>query len=151
MQVFLPYPDLKQSVCCLDPKRLGNQVYRECLTIIRGSWPNHPVSKMWADYIPTLAQYALYGVNELKRRGLDYYNRDWYHELADKVVLFADTTDDDYFWEPPWLGNESLHSSHRAALLYKDYNWYSKFGWSEQPAVPNEKGRLPYYWPVVID
>jgi hypothetical protein len=103
---------------------------------------------MWEDYIPTLAQYALYGVDELKRRGLDYYDRDWHQELVDKAVLFADTPDDDYFWEPPWLGNESLHSSHRAALLYKDYSWYSKFGWSEQPAVPDKKGRLPYYWPI---
>ena len=39
MQVFLSYPDFEKSVQCLDSKRLGNQIYRECLIIIRGGWP----------------------------------------------------------------------------------------------------------------
>lgn len=44
MQVFMPYPDLQQSVCCLDDKRLENQVYREGLTLLRGGWKiiQHP-------------------------------------------------------------------------------------------------------------
>jgi hypothetical protein len=49
---------------------------------------------------------------------------------------------------PPWFGNERLHSSHRAALLYKNPEWYGRFGWKEKPAVPDAKGRLPYYWPI---
>lgn len=149
MQVFLPYPDLKQSVCCLDPKRLGNQVYRECLTIIRGGWPNHPVSKIWKDYIPTLVQYALYGVHELKRRGRDYYDREWYKEISNIELPKIEDTEILALLLPPWFGDERLHSSHRAALLYKNYDWYSKFGWSEEPAKLDYKGKLPYFWPTM--
>lgn len=42
---------------------------------------------------------------------------------------------------PWWLGDERLHSSHRGRLLYKDPDWYSQFGWSEEPI---ETG---YWWP----
>lgn len=42
MQVFLPYPDLRASVSCLDPKRLGNQVYREAKTLISGGCTTTP-------------------------------------------------------------------------------------------------------------
>lgn len=41
---------------------------------------------------------------------------------------------------PPWLGDERVHSSHRANLLRKKYAHYSQFGWKETPV----KG---YYWP----
>lgn len=68
MQVFMPYPDLNQSVCCLDDKRLGNQVYREGLTLLRGGWKNHPVAKIWENHKPCLAQYCLYGLEELIKR-----------------------------------------------------------------------------------
>jgi len=138
MNVFLPYADLKKSVECLDPKRLGNQVYRECLTLIRGGWHNHPCSKMWKNYKCALAQYAYYGLEELKKRGKFYPHH--YKTFVSYVVDYK-------FVLPPWFGNDLLHSSHRAALLYKDYDWYSKFGWKEKPAkLINNK--IPYYWPV---
>lgn len=146
MQVFLPYPDLKQSVCCLDPKRLGNQVYRECLTLIRGGWPNHPVAKMWKDYHQALAAYAFLGVLELRRRGRDYSNRIWCTEITDAL---PNPKLEHLEPLPTWFGDERLHSSHRAALLYKDPKWYGRFGWKEKPAVPNSRGRLPYSWPEI--
>lgn len=138
MQVFLPYSDFERSVACIDPKRLGNGVYREALTLIRGGWPNHPASKMWQNYKPALAMYALAGLDELQRRGRDYpHHRVTFSAyLSEPVVM------------PPWLGNEAFHASHRAALLYKNFAWYSQFGWSESPAVPDAKGRLPYVWLV---
>ena len=37
---------------------------------------------------------------------------------------------------PHWLGNKSFHSSHRANLLRKDLEYYSKFGWIENPINP---------------
>ena len=37
---------------------------------------------------------------------------------------------------PPWIGNELLHSSHRANLLRKDKEYYSAHGWRENPADP---------------
>jgi len=137
MQVFLPYPDFEKSVWCLDPKRLGNQIYRECLTIIRGGWPNHPVAKMWHGYECALARYALFGLAELSKR-----ERHYPHHIA----TFSEYLNNDSRM-PPWLGDLAFHASHRAALLYKDWNWYNQFGWQEQPALPDAKGKLPYVWP----
>ena len=37
---------------------------------------------------------------------------------------------------PWWLGFEPLHSSHRANLLRKDPEYYSKHNWTEDPADP---------------
>jgi len=133
MQIFLPYPDFKQSVQTLDPKRLGNQVYRECLTLIKGGWPNHPVSKMWRGFSHALALYAIAGLDELKSRGRDYpHHRDTFQYY---LTLYPDTG------MPPWLGNKNFHASHRSNLLRKDREWYSKFGWIES-------AELPYIWPI---
>ncbi|MCK9459640.1 MAG: hypothetical protein M0R80_08380 [Proteobacteria bacterium] len=135
MQVFLPYPDLEQSVCCLDPSRLGNQVYREAKTLITGGWPNHPASKMWSGYEPALAQYCLYGLEELASRGRYYPHWIEFYKkyLRSKIEL------------PFWFGDVRLHSSHRSALLFKDFEWYGRFGWKEKPAIL-VNGKLPYYW-----
>ena len=40
---------------------------------------------------------------------------------------------------PSWLGNDLFHSSHRANLLRKDKEFYSKFCW-------NESADSPYAW-----
>lgn len=141
MQIFLPYSSIEESVKVLDPKRLGNQIYRECLSLIRGSWKNHPCSKMYyPKYIHFLAQYALYGLEELKRRGR-YYP----HHIQTFTKFLNESKDNG---NPFWLGNEKFHSSHRRALLYKNPEWYSKFGWKESPDIPNEKGKLNYWWPI---
>jgi len=140
MQTFLPYPDFSESMRVLDPSRLGNQVYREGMTLLRGGWPNHPASKMWRGYEVALAEYLYKGVIQLKVRGRDYTLRPWFGEILayrdEPLVL------------PPWLGDEAIHSSHRAALLYKDPEWYGRFGWTEEPVGPHPiTGKLQYIWP----
>lgn len=132
MQVFLPYSSFEESVHCLDPKRLGNQVYRECLTLIRGGWPHHPVSRMWALYPHALAQYALAGLEELKKRG--YY----YPHHFQTFNSFLQNSHNNGL--PSFIGNEEFHKSHRAALLFKNYNYYKQFKWNEKP-------ELNYFWP----
>lgn len=140
MQTFLPHPDYLQSMRCLDKSRLGNQVWREGMTLIRGSWPNHPASKMWKGYEYHLGLYLLTGITALKERGKYYKN-------IYKNILF-EMEKHTNVGPPPWLGNDKFHASHRRALLYKNREWYSQFGWNEEPDVPNEKGKLNYYWPV---
>lgn len=133
MQTFLPYPSYQDSMRCLDDKRLGNQVYRECVTLIRGKWPGHPVSRMWRGYEHQLALYALCGVHELANRGR-YYPK-WEKYFTEIKNAFSKKR------IPNWLGDERLHSSHRANLLRKNPNWYGQFGWSEEPLEG-------YWWPV---
>ena len=141
MQTFLPLPDYLQSMRCLDKSRLGNQVWREGMTLIRGGWANHPASKMWRGYEYHLGLYLLAGITALKERGKYYENI--YNNILHEMSKHIDTG------SPPWFGNDKFHSSHHRALLYKNKEWYSQFGWTEDPDVPNEKGKLNYYWPSI--
>lgn len=132
MQTFLPFADFRECARVLDDKRLGNQAYRECLTLLRGKWPNHPVSKMWHGYRYALGLYTLACFEELTRRGRHY------HEHIVEVNDIMDACRDESM--PSWLGDEALHASHRANLLRKDPVWYGQFGWTEEP-------REGYVWP----
>ena len=135
MQIFMPFPDLQKSVSCLDPDRLGNQVYRECKTLITGGWPNHPASKLWLPHKGAIALYALYGLDELTRRGKYYPD---HYAFFNSLLEQAESTD-----PPPLTQTPEFCSGHRAALLAKNPAWYSRFGWTETPE-PNTK--LAYIW-----
>jgi len=130
MQTFLPYEDFNKCAKVLDNKRLGNQAYRECLTLIRGKWPNHPASKMWRGHEYWLAKYALALLDELTKRGRHYP-----HHIATFKKYLAKKQP-----QPAWLGGP-IHASHRSNLLRKDPEHYGQFGWTE----PNN---LPYFWPI---
>jgi len=134
MQTFMPLPDYLESMRCLDRSRLGNQVWREGLTLLRGKWKNHPASKMWRGHEYHLGLYLLEGLKVLKERtGKDYI------EIKEKIEYemkkYINTG------PPAWLGNNEFHASHRSKLLNKNPEWYSKFGWAE----PNN---LEYIWPI---
>ncbi len=133
MQTFLPLPDYLQSMRCLDKPRLGNQVWREGITLIRGCWKNHPVSKMWRGHEYHLGLYLLAGVDVLTERGKDY--PEIRHKITIEMDKFINTG------APNWLGNDKFHASHRSNLLRKNPGWFNQFGWSEPPD-------LPYVWPI---
>ena len=129
MQTFLPYPNFRKSAEALDPKRLGNQAYRECKTLINGGWPNHPCAKMWRNHKPYLAFYALCCLEELSNRGRQYpHHVEFFRSFLNEKLV-----------KPFWIGDERIHSSHRAILLAKDYKWYSQFNWKEKPAEKKEE------------
>lgn len=150
MQVFLPYPSFQQSVACLDKSRLGNQIWRECKTLLNGGWKHHPVAKMWADYKPALVCYMYNGVQVLWERRWIQYGR-YVSFVKDLQILMA--IDYDYAFDlvnatlkpeynPPFIGNPDFHLSHRLNLLWKDPEWYSQF--FDEP-VPTSKP--DYLWP----
>jgi hypothetical protein len=37
---------------------------------------------------------------------------------------------------PHWLGDPEFHASHRSNLLRKDFDYYSKHGWTDNPEDP---------------
>jgi hypothetical protein len=96
-----------------------------------GAWSNHPAVKMWRGYSIALLLYGDVMIAEWVRRGYKNNMLLWldFHNFWDEVLL------------PNWLGDERLHSSHRANLLRKDPEYYGQFGWTEEPT----KG---YFWPV---
>jgi hypothetical protein len=138
MQTFLPSDNFFYCGRVLHPKHLGNQFYREGLTLLRGKWPNHPASKMWRGYTGALCRYLFALHVELESRGKSYPKH------LDEVLL-AYHNDPGRDKNPPWLGDEALHASHRSNLLRKDkeygWGWYEQFGWTEPD-------NLEYIWPV---
>ena len=160
MQTFLPYPDFVSSLAVLDRQRIGNQIWREVPTLLHGGWSHHPASKMWRDYKPALALYGLFGVGVLRAvYGKDYSDRPWCRDFL-TYLPYGDLVESyDQFIRhhmsiinriafPPWLGDDAIHSSHRAVLLAKDYDHYSQFGWTETPTPKCPiTNKWPYVWP----
>ena len=171
MQTFLPYPSFELSARVLDDKRLGKQRVEclqilkalqppEVCPGCQGSktvsirwiksghqnvvqcprcraagylpraWSNHPATRMWRGYENALIYYGQVICDEWMERGYDDTCRDKLFQYATQNLPCI-----------PWLGSDKLHSSHRAALLYKLPSHYSQFGWTETP-------KQDYYWPV---
>ena len=132
MQTFLPYPDFHESAKVLDMKRLGKQRV-ETLQILKGSWPNHPASKMWRGHRQVLAAYGV----EVCKVWRSYGYKD---SCLDKILGLAENYPGENHL-PEWLGDDSFHRSHRSNLLRKNPLHYSKFFLD----VPDN---LEYIWPV---
>jgi hypothetical protein len=145
MITFLPYPNFEKTAIVLDSKRLG-KMRVESAQILRTlgiegvllsppkprdankkqAWINHPAVRMWVGHEKCLQYYYDVISDEWKRRGYKH-NMGFFHVLG-KIIY------------PPWFRNERFHSSHRAALLYKNYEWYKQFDWKETP-------KIDYIWP----
>ena len=138
MQTFLPYPDFLESAIVLDYRRLGKQRLEAMQLVnsikklednpnVKVGWHNHPARRMWIGWVDALKLYHNVMIDEWIRRG--YNNTMQYYPMT-KTVQY-----------PPWIGDDRVHSSHRANLLRKDYKYYSMFGWKETPETN-------YFWPV---
>jgi hypothetical protein len=112
MQTFLPYPDFYKSGMVLDPSRLGNQVYRECKTLITGGWKNHPAYKMWKGHEYALAEYSLALLKVLQKDRGRFYP----HHIE---FFLGVRSQHENTGLPSWVGNENFHKSHRANLKRK--------------------------------
>ena len=138
MQTFLPYSDFNNTAAVLDWRRLGKQrveAKQILLTIDRGDeakgWKNHPAVNMWRGYEDALAHYGIVICMELINRGYNDNQLPWFQErLEDREVIL-----------PPWLGNDSFHTSHKSNLLRKDIDYYSQY-W---PSIPDN---IEYIWPI---
>ena len=141
MQTFLPHPNFHISAKALDYQRLGKQrveawqIYRALCGQTAG-WRNHPSTRMWAGHELSLLHYGSEMCLEWARRGYVDNMLPRFREAMS--VLHLDGASDA---PPQWIGNEAFHSSHRAALLFKNPNWYGQFNWLEQP-------KLDYVWPT---
>ena len=138
MQTFLPYSEFDKSAQILDYKRLGKQRLEAMQLVnsikklegnpdVKVGWHNHPARRMWTGFTDALKLYHNIMIDEWTRRG--YNNTMEYYPLPQNILY------------PTWLGDNRVHSSHRANLLRKDYKYYSLFGWKEEP-------KTNYFWPV---
>jgi hypothetical protein len=126
MQTFLPYPEFDRSAAVLDRQRLGKQrveAYQIMRAITVGTgWSGHPIVKMWTGFEHALQLYSNAMIEEWIRRG--YRNSMETYDISGLTIAY-----------PWWLGLKEFHSSHRAALLAKDYDHYSRYGWTETPGI----------------
>lgn len=134
MQTFLPYPNLKKSLKVLDSRRLGKQRVEafQILNVLlertnKKGWKNHPAVLMWVGYENALKLYLNKAIKLWISRG---YKNTMKLEIIEGKIKF-----------PPWFGNPNFHASHRGNLLRKDFNFYSKNGWNEDP-------KMNYIWPT---
>jgi hypothetical protein len=145
MQTFFPLPSLKESAAVLDDQRLNCQVKEadqilDVLVLCRKhwgtrhpdgqhiAWSTHPAVLQWVGHEWLLIAYRNTMRNERLRRGQNEQR-----PLVGQIGFEPA--------KPWWHGDDRYHSSHRAALLAKDFVHYSQFNWHEQPA-------LEYFWPV---
>jgi hypothetical protein len=149
MQTFLPYPDFRKSLECLDLRRLGKQRVEsyQILNIITGKaepnpktgkigWISHPCVRMWKGYSDALTIYYNLSLEIWSTRKRKDGSLCENHKLAPIPIL-----DDIEVHMPSWFGLEKFHSSHRSVLLYKDYAFYSQYGWTDDKYAS-------CFWPV---
>jgi len=163
MQTFVPlttkFSDIAQV---LDNKRLNKQALEGwqilmVLTrlnpdgsqrVVKG-WANHPAVKMWEGHEVALHDYIQEMVIEWKKRGFK-------STIGDKAAQTmqhakANGFDIDTYTLPSWMVDHEVHelvaASHRVALLNKNYQWYTQFGWQEDDGIYPEV--YTYVWPNV--
>lgn len=136
MQTFLPCVDFKETFSCLDRQRLGKQRVEamQIYNIIAGKtnkkgWINHPAVLMWIGFENALALYHNLCISE-------WINRGYKNNMSLICVDFNNLI------MPKWV-NDIFCSYHRGTLLHKNYDWYSQFGWKEEP-------KYEYLWPTKI-
>lgn len=151
MQTFLPFADFEKTAKCLDYQRLGKQrvEVKQILGSLYGvttGWGNHPAKAQWENHKFALIQYGIFICNEWRNRGYkDNCLLDIVQFGGDEMVRMIEAHE--AVEMPPWLHDERLHSSHRMALLQKDFSWYSKFGWHEVELARPGGGSYDYFWP----
>jgi len=118
MQVFLPYPDIKQSLRALDGSRLRKQRVEafQLLNAIlqrptasgkpKAGWTQHPAAVMFRQYVPFLQEYYNQSLVVNAERG------------GNNIKLVPEEITDEIV-KPFWFGDDTVHATHRSRLLFK--------------------------------
>lgn len=136
MQTFLPYEDFKESLECLDNKRLGKQ-RSETRTVIKairgeckGGWIHTPLVKMWRDYELALIHYYNLSLIVWASRG-----------FKNSILQPIDINESKIMY-PWWNSLKQFHDSHKSRLLAKNHDFYKKYNWQDIPVD------IDYFWPT---
>ena len=152
MQTFMPYADFEQTARVLDNKRLNKQALEGWQILMTNlaldpegnhrepkGWRNHPAVKMWRGHEQVLLNYIGAMVVEWKARGYRSTIFDKAERTYDQALRLGLVRDEQPAELPSWMLDqhllEDITSSHRTALLSKEYAWYSRFGWDEDMGV----------------
>jgi hypothetical protein len=160
-QIYLPNSNFTLVAKCLDSKRLNKQITeaKQVYTANHygyGKQGNPAPYDMWKGHDEFLGCYVVELYKEWQKRLVNgSRGGSMYHKAGEFILLevLEDRLDLSNPEKPNWINDERIYSSYRSALLYKDYEWYSQFGWSEKPATPvkiDKKGNvtLPYVYGI---
>lgn len=162
MQTFVPLFGSADTAQVLDRARLNKQAlegWQILMNLVQldpqgnhrvsKGWSNHPAVKMWRGHEGALVSYILKMVMEWEKRGYKSTIGQKTLQTYIQAVKLGRITRESHRY-PEWMRNRelfaSISSSHRTALLSKDYEWYSQFGWDEDPGHRPES--YDYVWPV---
>ncbi len=153
MQVFVPSSkSFEECVRVLDNKRLFKQMLE--VSQLLDAMADKPDAERqttngleepswlyiaWKHHSRALAAYAMACVQECRKRNLKT------ETLAPRIAAYFE----EKYELPAWWGDEKVHSSHRARLLTKDYDYYSKLGWPE--AEWDDLSSSEYQWPIWLE
>lgn len=161
MQTFVPIAtsDFTQHAKILDSRRLNKQAlegWQILLNLLEldpagnhrtpKGWSNHPAVNMWRGHELQLFAYVIAMTNE-------WIDRGYKTTIGTKAMrtLATAIVNSDKEWTdelPEWASDsskyEAIASSHRKALLSKDYEWYSQFNWAEDTGTRPET--YEYVW-----
>ena len=112
-------------------------------------WSNHPAVKMWRGHEGALTTYIVQMVKEWEKRGYKSTIAKKAVTTYIQAVKLGRITSESHRL-PSWMRDkqqfDEIASSHRMALLSKDYEWYSQFDWPEDTGARPES--YDYIWPV---
>lgn len=145
MHIFLPYPSFSHSAAILSTDLLNKQRMdcRQVLSALRYkrqgkklSWIDHPLVSAWEGHESALALYMSLCVKEfIDRTGVDAlhapYNYLWMRSPGEDEYLASNGLEEK---PPSWVGDERVHSSHRACLLSLSADYAFRYAWSELPS-----------------
>jgi hypothetical protein len=161
MQSFLVSTDsFEATASVIDNKRLHKQTLEawQCLlTMCRldpdgndrepKGWSSHPVVKMWRGHETLLVSYISATYFEWRSRGYKSTLLDKTFRTYDRAVDLGRISSE--LTVPSWMQDieyfERLCSTHRVALLNKNYDWYSQFNWAEDTGIKPDT--YEYVWP----
>ena len=160
MQTFLTYPstDFSETARSLDRLRLNKQALEAWQIMLTNlamdptgeyrkpkGWYNHPAVEMWRGHEVTLYFYIKAMTDEWIARGYKttiLEKAQYTMECAQaKGLIFTSEF-------PYWMKDQELYtkltSSHRVALLYKNYDWYHNLDWPEDTGTKPDN--YTYVW-----
>jgi hypothetical protein len=161
MQTFVTTAtdDFRAIAKTLDNKRLNKQALEAWQIMMTNlkldpegnhrepkGWYNHPATKMWRGHEITLLRYIQAMTNEWVDRGFKTTIADKARTTIEQAIALGRV------WsmptQPEWMLDHDLYSkiasTHRTALLSKDYKYYSQFNWPEDHGFRPET--YEYIW-----
>jgi hypothetical protein len=160
MQTFLTSAsfDFSKTAQSLDRLRLNKQALEAWQILMTNlaidpdgnyrkpkGWYNHPAVKMWRGHEVTLYYYIKAMTDEWIKRGYKTTILDKAQETMEHAQFRGLIHSSEF---PYWMKDQQLYldlvSSHKTALLFKNYEWYSEMGWSEDTGIKPDK--YDYIW-----